>query len=354
LSGSALSERLWPGTDEAQRKMLIQPEIPHRSFVRVLRSYGLKTGKATFLPSGDANSAVYCVEAGAIRYFLKSRHRDFDEIAATVPSYLHSQGIVRVMAPIPAITGRPWIHAEGFEWMLYPFFEGKTGLERPLSQANWIALGETMRLVHATILPPDIARRVPQISYSPRYRDIVRALDKAAADSRTLGDPLAAQVAEFWAKHRGNIRTVVERVGQLAEEMRGRAGALVLCHSDLHAGNVLVGTDDALTVVDWDNPVFAPKERDLMFVGGGIGGAWNDPRESGWFFTGYGSAESDPIAIAFFRYERIVVDIAEYGQRIFDLNASASDRLSNLRKLATAFRRDNVVDTAHKYYSSLP
>jgi spectinomycin phosphotransferase len=320
----------------------------------VLRSYGLTTAEATFLPSGDANSAVYGVDYRGIRYFLKLRCGDFDEIAATVPAYLHSQGIVRVLAPLRATTGRLWNHAHGFDWMLYPFFEGKTGLERPLSQANWISLGETMRLVHATILPPDIARRVPQISYSPRYRDIVRALDQGAADSRTFGDRVTAQVAEFWTKHRGDIRTAVERAGQLAEEMRGRVGALVLCHSDLHAGNVLVGADAALTVVDWDNPVFAPKERDLMFVGGGIGGAWNDPRESGWFFTGYGSAESDPIAIAFFRYERIVLDIAEYGQRMFDLNASASDRLSNLHKLATAFRRDNVVDTAHKYYSSLP
>ena len=91
-----------------------------------------------------------------------------------------------------------------------------------------------------------------------------------------------------------------------------------------------------------------------MFIGGGIGGAWNDLRESGWVFTGYGSAEIDPIAIAFFRYERIVVDIAEYGQRIFDANASASDRLSDLRKLATAFLRHNVIDKAHEYYSSLP
>jgi spectinomycin phosphotransferase len=333
--------------------VLNQPKVPHRSVVSVLRSYGLKTAEATFLPSGDANSAVYRVTAGGVRYLLKLRCGDFDEIAPTVPAYLHSQGIVRVMAPMLAATGQPWIHAHGFDWMLYSFFEGKTGFERPLSQANWIALGETMRRVHATILPPDIARRVPQVSYSSQYRDVVRALDRRAADPRNFGDPVAAQVAEFWTKNRADVRTVVERAGQLAEKMRGRAGALVLCHSDLHAGNVLVGADDALTVVDWDNPVFAPKERDLMFIGGGIGGAWNDVRESGWFFTGYGSAEIDPIAIAFFRYERIVVDLGEYGQRIFDLNASASDRLSNLRRLATAFLRDNVIDTAHKYYSSI-
>jgi spectinomycin phosphotransferase len=333
--------------------VLNQPKIPHRSVVSVLRSYGLKTTEATFLPSGDANSAVYRVTAGGVRYLLKLRCGDFDEIAATVPAYLHSQGIVRVMAPMPAATGQPSIHAHGFDWMLYPFFEGKTGFEHPLSQANWIALGETMRRVHATILPPDIARRVPQVSYSAHFRDVVRALDKGVADPRSFGDPVAAHVVEFWTKNRGDIRTVVERAGQLAKKMRGRAGALVLCHSDLHAGNVLIGADNALTVVDWDSPVFAPRERDLMFIGGGIGGAWNDLRESGWFFTGYGSAEIDPIAIAFFRYERIVVDIAEYGQRIFDQNASASDRLSNLRKLATAFLRDNVINKAHQYYSSL-
>ena len=333
--------------------MLNQPKIPHRAVVRVLRSYGLRTAAATFLPSGDANSAVYSVHAGGVRYFLKLRCGDFDEVAATVPAYLHSRGIIRVMAPLPAATGQPWIHAHGFDWMLFPFFEGKTGFERPLSQANWIVLGETMRRVHTSNLPPDIARRVPQVSYSSHYRDVVSALDNGVADARGFGDPVAAQVAEFWTRHRDDIRTVVERAGQLAEKMRGRVSPPVLCHSDLHAGNVLVGSDDTLMVADWDNPVFAPKERDLMFIGGGIGGAWNDLRESGWFLTGYGFAEIDPIGIAFFRYERIVVDIAEYGQRIFDLNASASDRLSNLRKLTTAFLRDNVIDKAHQHYSSL-
>jgi hypothetical protein len=186
--------------------VLNEPEIPQPAILSLLRNYGLKSAEAKFLPSGDANSVVYYVDASGFRYFLKLRCGDFDEIAATVPAYLHSQGIIRVMAPIPATTGQPSIHTHGFDWMLYPFFEGKTGFEHPLSRANWIILGET---------------------------------------------------------------------------------------------------------------------------------------------------EIDPIAIAFFRYERIVVDIAEYGSRIFNLKTSAGDRLSNLRKLATAFLRENVIDTAHKYYLSL-
>jgi spectinomycin phosphotransferase len=334
--------------------MLNKPKIPDQAVLSVLRSYGLQSAEATFLPGGDSNSAVYRVIGGGIRYFLKLRCGDFDEIAATVPAYLHSKGIIRVMAPIPTTTGQPWIRSHSFDWMLYPFFEGKNGFEHRLSPANWIAFGETMRRVHEIILPPQLARRVPQVSYSAQHRTIVKVLDRQVSDRRSFDDEVAAQVAEFWTKNRADIRTVVERAEQLAEKMRGRAGALVLCHSDLHAGNVLVGSDDALTVVDWDNPIFAPKERDLMFVGGGIGGAWNDSRESGWFFTGYGLAEIDPIAIAFFRYQRLVVDIAEYGQRMFDIQDSGSDRLSSLCKLATAFLPDNVIDMAHKSYSNLP
>ena len=63
--------------------------------------------------------------------------------------------------------------------------------------------------------------------------------------------------------------------------------------------NVLVDAGGQVTIVDWDNPIFARKERDLMFVGGGVGGAWNDPFESKWFFTGYGPAAIDLTALAF-------------------------------------------------------
>jgi spectinomycin phosphotransferase len=165
---------------------------------------------------------------------------------------------------------------------------------------------------------------------------------------------VSAQLAAFWTNNRADIQAVVERAEQLAQHMRRRTAPFVLCHSDLHAGNVLLGAKDTLSIVDWDNPVHAPKERDLMFVGGGVGGTWNDPRESEWFFAGYGPAEIDSVAIAFYRYERIVADIAAYGERIFGSTESANDREASLRKLMDAFVPNNVVDIARKSYSKLP
>ncbi len=60
----------------------------------------------------------------------------------------------------------------------------------------------------------------------------------------------------------------------------------MLCHSDIHGGNVLIAENDALYIVDWDEPIMAPKERDLMFIGGGIANVWNKPHEEESFLPG--------------------------------------------------------------------
>jgi spectinomycin phosphotransferase len=333
--------------------VLSRPDISNDTVVSCgLDSFGLRIAEATFLPSADINSAVFRIATDdRARYLLKLRRADFDEVAVAVPAYLHAQGILGVMAPIATTTKQLWIHAHGFFWMLYPFFEGKNGFEASLSPAQWIALGETIRKVHGAILPADLARRVPHESYSPHNRTIVKALD-AQADRLLFDDPVTARLAAFWKTNRIEIMTVVERSEQLAKQMRDRATEFVLCHSDLHAGNVLLGDDDKLAIVDWDNPILAPKERDLMFVGGGIGDTWNDPREKEWFYRGYGPAEIDLVAIAYYRYERIVADFAAYGEQIFGMKGTAEDRETGLDRFMNQFRH-NVIEMAHESYLDL-
>ena len=336
--------------------MLSKPDISDETIVScVMDSFGLRIAKATFLPSGDVNSAVYRIATDdRARYLLKLRRADFDEVAVAVPAYLHSRGILGVMAPIATKTNQLSINAHDFDWMLYPYFEGKNGFEVPLSPAQWIALGETMRKVHTTILPTDLARRVPHESYSPHNRAIVKALDNEIERRLLLDDPPTTHLASFWKTNRAEIQTVIERADQLAQQMQDRAMELVVCHSDLHARNVLLGAADTLAIVDWDNPILAPKERDLMFIGGGIGGIWNDPREKEWFYTGYGPAEIDLVAIAYYRYERIVTDFAEYGAQIFGMKGTEDDRESGVEKFMSGFLPNNVIEMAHKSYLELP
>src|SRR6185312_427798 len=112
------------------------------------------------------------------------------------------------------------------------------------------------------------------------------------------------------------ILRLVDRAEQLAQKIRTQPPQFVLCHSDIHGGNVLVDGKGAIYIVDWDDPIMAPKERDLMFIGGGVANIWNNPHEEDWFYKGYGKTEINRTILAYYRHERIVEDIAEYGQAL--------------------------------------
>jgi spectinomycin phosphotransferase len=333
--------------------MLEKPDISDDTIIACLHdTFGLRITDVTFQPLGWVNNAMYRVTAhNGIPYFLKLRRGNFNEIAVAVPAFLHAQGIRQVMAPVATTSHDLWVHAHGFDWILYPFFEGKTGFEIALSKAHWMAFGESMNAVHTAILPNELLERVPQETFSPRWRTSVLAFhNEVEQDHHT--DPIAASLAAFWLTKRDEIGCIVERAEQLALVLQNRPVTFVVCHSDLHGRNVLVDANDELAIVDWDEPILAPKERDLMFIGGGVGGIWNADQETRWFYHGYGQAEIDLLALSYYRYQRIVVDIAEYSERIFGMQGSVEERQKGLG-LMNQFLPNNVVDIAHRTYQQL-
>ena len=334
--------------------MLEKPDISDDTIIACLQdTFGLRIAQVAFLPLGWVNNAMYRVTADTgTAFFLKLRRGNFDEIAVAVPAFLRAQGIRQVMAPVATTTQDLWAHAHGFDWILYPFFDGKTGFEVALSKTQWIALGQSMKAIHTTPLPAALAERVPQEAYSPRWRKSVKAFHKQVEQER-YDDPIAASLAAFWMTKRDEIESIVERAEQLAHALHKRAAELVMCHSDLHGGNVLLGADDELAIVDWDEPILAPKERDLMFIGGGIGDIWNNDQEAAWFYQGYGQTESDPVALSYYRYERIVADIAAYAEQIFGVQGSVEDRQEGLRQVMGQFLPNRVIEIAHRSHQQL-
>jgi spectinomycin phosphotransferase len=132
---------------------------------------------------------------------------------------------------------------------------------------------------------------------------------------------------------------------------RGELGGLgvleqewVLC--DLHAWNILHGSPGGLQIIDWDDPILAPKERDLMFIGGGVGGIWNTPGEEALFYQGYGAPDLNLTALAYYRFERILVDVVEYSQQLLSTTTGFADRERGLRQFTAAFLPNDVVAIA--------
>ena len=159
-----------------------------------------------------------------------------------------------------------------------------------------------------------------------------------------------AETATFDAEEaQGGHHPLPRVVAVLAAELEARPLDTVVCHADLHAGNVHLAASGDLYLVDWDNPVLACKERDLMSVGGGLFGDWYAPEEEErLFYQGYGPAAIDWAALAYYRYERIVQDLAAFCEQIFASDEGGEDREQSLHYVRANFRPGGTIAQAHR------
>lgn len=330
--------------------MLEKPDLEDERIIACLNDeYGVRADQISFLPIGaDRNTAVYRIVAGLNQvYFLRLRGGAFEEASLFLPKVLRDQGVEHIISPVTTATGQLWASLHAYRVILYPFVNGRNGYEVRLSDSHWRQFGVAVKRLHTLLLPPSLLGRIPVETYTPRWREMVKGF-LARVEVDRFVEPVAADLFHLLRAKREEIRDLVLRAERLALALQARPREFVLCHSDLHAGNLLVDANDAFYIVDWDDPVMAPKERDLMFVGGGQGFIGRTAQEEETlFYEGYGRKEIDPVALAYYRYERIVQDIALFSEQILATDAG-EDRVQSLRYLMSNFLPNGTIEIAYR------
>lgn len=326
-----------------------KPDLQDKCIMDHLREvYGMQIARVEFLPIGDISSAKYrIVTKEPAAYFLKLRKEGFKEISVSVPHFLQEQGIYQIISPLKTKDGQIWTNLDAYACILYPFIEGQNGFQDQLSNDQWIEFGATLKSVHSVNLPPDLQKEIPIETYSSAWRERVKEF-LVQVENNSYEDPAAAKMTAGLQMHQDEIRFVMERAEELANILQSQSLERVLCHSDIHAGNLLLEANGALHMIDWDDPILAPKERDLMFIGGGTGGIWNTAREEAMFYQGYGGKDINLTALTYYRYERIVTDIAEFSQQILTAKEGGADRERSLQKFNSIFLPNQVLEIAYQ------
>ena len=329
--------------------MLTKPDIPDELIIsRLQDEYNLHVSTLTFLPLGaDMGTAVYRVitDDGTVD-FLKLR-KGFDAISVTIPLFLKSQGIKEIIAPYETKSHQGWADFGEYKMILYPFIEGKNGFEMELSDSHKRTFGAALKAIHSVQLPVELKKPIPQETYSPTYRGQVKEFQRQVEDS-TFNDLNAAKLAKFIKSKRNEIDRLIKRTEELASELQSQSHEFVLCHTDIHGSNILITNDNQFYIVDWDAPLLTPKERDLMFIGGGIDNIWKSKRDESVFYEGYGKGYIDFTVMAYYRYERVIEDLAAYAEQLLLTDEGGADREEAYRRFTGNFEPGQTIEIAEK------
>ena len=328
--------------------MLDDPGLDPRELTdAIAQAYGIEATTFTFVQGYDMQAASYDVAATEGRWFVKVRFGPVADAPLEVPRALLDAGVANVLAPLRTRSSALW-HAMGGgrALSLYPFVAGRNAMEAGMTADQWRTFGSTLRAVHDSGLATRFAGRLPAETFALPSA----ALARDALEREPSADSAAAQrLRALLLEHSGRIGSMLERTDELGALLRERPFARVLCHADIHAANVLVAEDGRILLVDWDGPMLAPRERDLLFVIGSRIARAVLPNEEAWFFEGYGEVSVDREAIVYYRYQRIIEDIGEFARSVYgDLGLPESSRAEQVALVETFFEPGGIVETAER------
>ena len=190
-----------------------------------------------------------------------------------------------------------------------------------MTPRQWTELGQVMRAVHACTLPSHLVGALEQETFSAESRLLAESYLHRSLAGEFAQTPGAA-VAEVLCRFEAQIRRLLKRAGELGAFFQGQPLQFVPCHADLHKWNLFIVSETEWYLLDWDTVKLAPPECDLMYIGGNIGaniggGDHGDVNEIPCFYEGYGEASVNRQLITYYRCERILVDIAEFGKQVW-------------------------------------
>lgn len=329
--------------------MLEDPGLDSGELASALRAgYGLEASTFTFVPGYDMGAAAYDVAADDDgRFFLKVRFAPTADAPLEVPRALLDSGISSVLAPVRTLSSALWHPiGNGRTIVLYPFVAGRNAVVAGMTVDQWRTFGATLRAVHDSGLEVRFADRLPSETFALPSAAVVRDI-LVTANWPSVESPATRRLAAVLAERTERIGAMLERAEELGAKLRRRSFTRVLCHADIHAANILVADDGRILLVDWDGPMLAPRERDLLFVIRARIARDVAPHEEAWFFEGYGEVDVDSDAIVYYRYERILEDIGEFGRSVFgDPAIPEASRESQVALVESFFAPGDIIESA--------
>lgn len=242
--------------------MLVEPQIPRSTILQLLSEhYQLDSVSLEFIPKGEC-SWNYKVQIGDEAYFLKI-HGDtvlplerFDLL-----SRMYEQAhIEEILHPIKTKNDKSYVFLDSYPVVLFPYVDGKNGFEMPFPGDIRFRIGEVLAHLHQL---KNVGEDYPVIEdfifpYKQKLKELLEITESKNEYQKEVGILLH--------KNKQQILHSLQVLESLGEKIRRKNPELVICHGDIHDGNILLDKDGKVHIIDWDDLKLCPKEKDLNYV----------------------------------------------------------------------------------------
>lgn len=198
----------------------------------------------------------------------------------------------RVCRPLRTAAGALFFAHDNIVGVLYSLIPGKAlGYGHRYDAGELAQVQALVRDLHAVDTEP-LRGLCPEESFDLGFVDALEAL------VRVEGEGLPAAFARVVMERQDALCEKIQQARQAARVMKEAAGSFVLCHTDLHGGNLMRTPEGRLMLVDWENVMLAPPEADVFSLCEEYPGAFD--------------AEMRPEALQYYAMRRDLEDIWEF------------------------------------------
>ncbi len=242
---------------------------------RVIKeAWGVSVVSLEYRPVGFGSHHWLAADEVGVRHFvtvdeLSAQSRTGNEISALgfhfrraleAASDLRAFGCAFVVAPIPTMADDPFVQFNGYAIALYPFIEGQSfSSEESFGEVQRDRILELVVALH-NVPVAAIRAPVPDDFVVPWLDRLDRSVHQGKEGGST--GPYAASASQFLIDNEAGIRRLRTRYRTLVAQYSSDPGPVVVTHGEIHPGNVML-TSKGWVIVDWDNVLVAPPERDL-------------------------------------------------------------------------------------------
>lgn len=262
---------------------------------------------------GGWSAAAFVAETSVCRLLVKEYRKSravFQKLIAPVDFYmpvlkqLNTDPLLagKISRPVKIADGRFWLETDDAVYILFEYAAGRRAGQRDFNVKRVSGLADVIARLHDYSVTDFWQAKAPSENFETDFcsslLDLLRG--RSVSDLWTFISPYMPQ-----------IEKTIDFLERQAEQLRKSGCEKVLCHTDIHAGN-LITTKDDFVVIDWEGLKFAPPEADLFCV---YSQPWKDV-----FFKQYlmlrQNAHVNQACLLFYQKRRILEDIWEFSEQL--------------------------------------